>query len=137
MKQGRTVEDSIERRIKRSGRRVYLRQDFSDLGGYSQVGRALKRLVEREVLLHMGYGLYARTRRSVIDGEPIPEKPLPELAREAVERLGHEVVPTKAETDYNERRSTQVPTGRVIGVRGRVSRKISRNGNRIQYERQP
>jgi hypothetical protein len=56
-------------------------------------------------------------------------------AAEALGRLGIKTVPTRMEQAYNARRTTQVPTGRVIGVRGRVRRKISYNGFPLSYER--
>ena len=39
------------------------------------------------------------------------------------------------EQAYNAGKTTQVPTGRVIGVRGRVRRQISYNGFPLSYER--
>jgi len=46
-----------------------------------------------------------------------------------------ETAPTRWDEAYNSGKSTQVPTGRVIGVRGRVRRKISYNGFPLKYER--
>lgn len=129
-----TLESKIIRRIRRSKASVFVRQDFRDLGGYDQVGRALRQLVAKRILLNLGYGIYARTIKSSISGNTIPEKPLPELAQEALTKLGVQTLSSKAEQSYNEGRSTQVPTGRVIGVRGRVSRKIGYNGKFISFE---
>ena len=42
---------------------------------------------------------------------------------------------TRMEQAYNDRKTTQVPTGRVIGVRGRVRRKIVFNRFPMSYER--
>jgi hypothetical protein len=36
---------------------------------------------------------------------------------------------------YNAGRSTQVPTGRVIAVKSRISRKIGYDGNYVAFER--
>lgn len=130
-----TLEGRISYRVKRSGDAVFVRDDFSDLGGYDQVGRVLRQLVKDGLLLSIGYGIYARTRRSSVTGKLIPEKSLPELSEDALRKLGVKVVPTQAERAYNAGLSTQVPTGRVIGVRGRVSRKISYNGTSIAFER--
>ena len=41
-----TLESRISYRIKRSKSRVFLRKDFSDIGGYDQVGRILRILQE-------------------------------------------------------------------------------------------
>jgi len=56
------------------------------------------------------------------------------LAKEALKRLGVEVNPTKAELDYRAGRTTQIPTGRLIGVKNRISRKIGYKGASIYYE---
>lgn len=42
-----TIADRVEARIKRSKRDVFLREDFDDLGGYDQIGRALRQMCER------------------------------------------------------------------------------------------
>ena len=131
----KSLEQRLEQRIARKRGDVFLRADFSDLGGYDQVGRALRALVRKGRLLNAGYGIYARARPSSLDGQPIPTKGIRELATEALARLGVETVPTRMEQAYNAGKTTQVPTGRVIGVRGRVRRTITYNGLPLSYER--
>ncbi len=82
-----------------------------------------------------GYGIYTRARPSILDGTPVPAKGMRELAAEALGRLGIETAPTRMDEANASGKSTQVPTGRVIGVRGRVRRKISYNGFPLKYER--
>jgi hypothetical protein len=130
-----SLQDRLENRIARKRGDVFLRADFDDLGGYDQVGRALRQLVERGRLMKVGYGMYTRARPSVLDGTPVPTKGLRELAAEALGRLGVETAPTRWDEAYRSGKSTQVPTGRVIGVRNRVRRKISYNGVPLKYER--
>lgn len=65
----------------------------------------------------------------------MPTKSLRELAAEVLGRLGVETAPTNWDAAYNSGKSTQVPAGRVIGVRGRVRREISHNGFPLKYER--
>ena len=130
-----SLEERLEKRLARKRGDVFLRADFSDLGGYDQVGRTLLGLVRKGRLIKVGYGMYARARPSIIDGKPTLTKGLRELAAEALGRLGIETVPTRMEQAYNEGKTTQVPTGRVIGVRGRVRRKINYNGFPLGYER--
>jgi hypothetical protein len=135
MKSSQTLERKILRRIARKkAANVFLRDDFNDLGGYDQVGRVLKSLAERGKLVRIGYGLYAKTKISSITGELIPTATLPKLGKEALSRLNVSILPTKAEKAYKEGRSTQVPTGRMIGVKSRVSRKIGYKGAYIAYE---
>jgi hypothetical protein len=130
-----TLESRISYRIKRSKSHVFLRKDFENIGGYDQVGRILRAFVEKGLLISIGYGAYVRTRVSTVTGNLIPEKPIPELANELLKKLGVKTFPTKAEVAYNNGESTQVPTGRVIGVQGRIVRKLGYNGVSVVYER--
>lgn len=130
-----TLERKIALRIARQKSAVVLRGDFEDLGGYDQIGQVLRRLVAKGKIIRIGYGLYARASLSAVSRQPVLEKPLPSLAREALERLGVETAPSSLETEYNAGRTTQVPTGRMIAVKGRISRKIGYNGAYISFER--
>ena len=130
-----TLEARLLKRIDRKRGDVFLRADLSDLGGYDQVGRVLSQLVQDGRLMKMGYGVYTRTRPSILDGTPTPVKGLRELAAEALKRFGVETAPTRFEEAYNAGKTTQVPTGRVVGVRGRVRRKLSYNGTPLSFER--
>jgi hypothetical protein len=135
MEQNITIKKLIKSRIGRKKSPVVLREDFKDLAGYDQVGRALRELVQSGELIRIGYGVYAKARKSLITGQPVPIQPLPVLAREALKRLKVPLKPTVAEADYRSGRSTQVPTGRLIGVRNRVSRKLGYKGAFVEYER--
>ena len=133
-----TLEGKMTYRIKRSAEAVFMRRDFKDLGGYDQVGRVLRQLIQKELLINIGYGLYARADQSgFFKGEVIADKPLPELGEEALKKLGFKVVRTTAQRLNDEGKSTQVPTGRMIGIQGqkRISRKIGYDGRRIYFER--
>lgn len=130
-----TLEKKIAARIARKKNDVMLRGDFENLGGYDQVGRGLRNLVGEGKLVKIGYGLYARAQPSPLSGQIIPTKNLPALAIEALERLNVELAVSSSARAYNEGFTTQVPTGRVIGVNGRVTRKIGYGGAYITYER--
>lgn len=129
------LETRVMKRIDRKRGDVFLRADFSDLGGYDQVGRALRLLVNKGKLLKIGQGLYTRAAESPFDGTPAPIKGLYSLAAEALGRLGVESAPTRFEQAYNAGKTTQVPTGRVIAVRKRVRRKIGYKGIFMSFER--
>ncbi len=135
MKKGQSLADRIFARIIRKKSSILLREDFRDLAGYDQVGRALRQLAAQGKIVKIGYGIYAKARVSALTGDVLPVSSIPMLAKEALARLGEEVVPTQAELDYEAGRSTQVPTGRLIGVMGRISRKIGFNNISIRYER--
>ena len=129
-----TLEARITKRIDRKRGDVFLRADFADLGGYDQVGRALRQLVRSGKLLKVSFGLYARAVPARLGTRPVPPKGLTTL-REALERVGIRTFPSRALQDYNAGRTTQVPTGRVIAVRRRVRRKIGYNGILLSFER--
>ncbi|MCC6192725.1 MAG: hypothetical protein IT318_27190 [Anaerolineales bacterium] len=129
-----TLKSKVRYRISRSKSSVFTPQDFLDLSGRPQIGRVLAKLVDEEGLVKLGYGLYAKSRRSSLTGAVIPVKGIPELAREALTKIGADVRPSSAEQAYNSGQSRQVPTGRVIGVKGRVSRKIGFGGNNVMIE---
>ncbi len=119
--------------LKKEG--VFLHADFKDLGGYDQVGRELRRLAREGKVIKIGYGLYAKAEVSPLNGKIIPQKNLPQLATEALERLGVETGASTMEKDYNAGKSTQVPTGRLIAVKGRIVRKIGYGRTYVSYER--
>jgi hypothetical protein len=129
-----TLEERLAKRIARKRGDVFLREDFGDLGGYDQVGRALLGLVRKGQLLKLGYGIYTRAVKSPFTDKRVPPKGLATLT-EALERLGIETVPTRLQQAYSDGRTTQVPTGRVVAVRGRVRRKIGYGGFQLGFER--
>ena len=130
----KTLESKVKYRLARSKDTVFIPPDFFDLSDRDQVGRVLRKLIAEQVLIKLGYGIYAKARISSVTGQAIPEKGLIDLAKEALAKLGVAVRPSSVEQDYNSGITTQVPTGRVIGVRGRVSRKIGYNGKYITLE---
>lgn len=135
-----TLEAKMTNRIFKDRKRqgVFMREDFADLGwSYSQVGRVLSKLVKDKRLLNIGYGLYARTEISSIDGETVIDTPIQWLTREFLARRGINVLPTKAGRAQKAGTSTQVPTGNVIGVDKRVTRKITYKGTEMSYELVP
>ena len=134
MSKYRNLEYRIIARITRKKSAVFVREDFEDLGGYDQVGRALRSLTKTGRLIRLGYGVYAKAKKSTITGELVPVASLPALAREALARLGVKTAPSRLEKDYNTGKTTQVPTGRLIAVKGRVNRKIGYNGAFVSYE---
>lgn len=130
-----SLKSKVKYRISRSKGAVFTPKDFFDLSDRDQVGRVLRQLVKDESLIKFGQGLYAKAKRSSLTGKLIPIKSLPELATEALrEKLKVKVVPAKDLEHYNSCQTTQVPTGRVIAVKGRVSRKMAYDGKSIKYQ---
>ncbi len=111
-----------------------MRDDFADFGAYDVVGRELRKLAGEGLLVKVGYGLYARAKRSVLSGKPIPSAPLIEIGYQALRRLGHSPKPSQAAVDYMEGRTMQVPAGDRIAVSGaRVKRRIAFGTRVIEY----
>lgn len=131
-----SIADRIERRVASArNRNVFLRRDFAELGSYDAVGRALRQLTERGRLVQIGYGLYAKADRSPLTGKPAPVVGIKRLASEALSRLGKKIEESSFSKAYSTGRSTQVPTGRTIAVKGRVRRRIGYDGKYVSFER--
>ena len=130
-----TLKSRVKYRLSRSKDTVFVPQDFLDLSDRDQVGRVLRQLMSEGQLVRFGYGLYAKAEKSPYTGKVVPKKALPDLAREALtNKLDVDVGASKAMRRYNKGESTQVPTGRVIGVKGRVTRKMGYNGQSVKLE---
>jgi hypothetical protein len=123
--------------MERSEFDVFFRSDFDHLATYQQVGKALSELCTDSKTLRIGTGLYCLAREATfIPGKIVPKtKGLLVLAREALNRLGFEVVMSKAERDNIERRSTQVPNGRRLAIKGKkTKRRIGYADTYLTYE---
>ena len=130
-----TLKSKIKYRLNRSKNTVFTPKDFLDLSDRDQVGRVLRELIKEGQLIRFGYGLYAKASESPYSGKILPEKGLPDLAKEALtNKLGVKVLPSTGMARYNRGETTQIPTGRVIGVKGRVTRKMGYNGQWIKLE---
>jgi hypothetical protein len=70
-----TIKARIQSRLKRSKRYVFTRDDFKDIAGYDQVGRALRDLIKEGQLLKVGYGVYTKARQNSITGKVMPAAP--------------------------------------------------------------
>lgn len=129
------IKDLVLDKVDRSEYDVLLRKDFLSLCSDRQVDMVLKELCQEQKLIKIGRGLYAKTAiafEAPLVGEVYIRIGIIQAARQALERLGYQVVPTTAENDYNNGVTTQVPTGRKIGIKGgKPTRKI---GNKITYE---
>ena len=134
-RQSASVLKTLERLLARRKGDVFLRADFTTLGSTSQVGTALRRLVDAGTLMRIGQGIYTRAEPSIIDGRPVPIKSLTPLMAEALARFGVKTGPTKLERDQLQGKSTQVPSGRLIGVDRPVRRKLGYHGVTMRFER--
>ena len=65
-----TAIDRIAQKIKRARRYVFERKDFINEASYDQVGRILKKLVDKGVLMKIGYGLYTKSTINRLTNKP-------------------------------------------------------------------
>ena len=130
-----TLKDKISSDIGNSTHSVFFTKDFGGYGSSSQVGRALSALIDQGYIIRIGHGIYTKAKRSSLTGNIVPVKNLPELAKEALNRLGIEAYPSKYDELYKAGKINQVPTGRAIGVKKRVRRKIGYNGAYVCFEK--
>ena len=131
----KTLESKIGYRISRSKDNAFVLRDFLDLSDRDQVMRVMRKLIKEQKLIKLGQGIYAKTRYSNILNKTIPAQTLPTLAKEAMLKFGVKSYPSSADNAYNQGRSTQVPTGRLIGVKQRFSRRIAYDGWEVEFER--
>lgn len=128
-----TTKARIQSRLKRSKRYVFTRDDFSDLAGYDQIGRALRELVKEGQLLKVGYGVYTKARKNAITGKLMPAAPGGSAAVviEALERLKVDYRLSGATSAYNNGESTQIPASLEIKTSPRFKRTLSVGNSKL------
>ncbi len=85
-----SLKESINSKILRSRRNVFVRAEFKDISNdYDQVGLALRALVKENVLIKIGYGLYAKARinRFTSQSMPAAKGGVNQVITEALSRL--------------------------------------------------
>lgn len=130
-----TVNGRLKRRIANTKREVFMREDFQDIASPSQLSAALKELCETGFVVRIGYGVYAKATINKITGKPRPRVDLSQLAAEFLTKRGVPAVLGKAQREYAEKKTTQIPmtTAFYTGKR-RVSRRISIGNTFVKYE---
>lgn len=130
-----SIKDRISKSIKASKANVFVRSDFKKFGGYDQVGRALKEVIENGSLVKMGYGVYSKAEKSALSGKPIPVATVTEAGLVVMNKLG-----VKADVGYFARlyrdgKTTQIPMKEVIAVSKPITRKIYFGKRVLTYEK--
>lgn len=130
-----TLEERIEMSLRRSASKVFVRKDFDKFGGYDQVGRALRGVINKGLLIKAGYGVYVKAKTSTLTGKPISVVPLIEVGLEALTKLGVKPELGTAAQDYRDGKTTQMPMSAVLNVgSSRISRRIGFGKKSIRYE---
>lgn len=129
------IKDRMVRSIARRKGEIVLRADFEAMGSASQISRVLKQLIEAGKIVRLGYGVYAKARPSLLSGKPVPRVSLEELAQEALEKLSVPVQLGRAQADYAEGKTTQIPVRTTFNTgQRRISRKITVGISTVRYE---
>lgn len=128
------LEKRIQYRIKKSKDTVFMLPDFLDLSDRDQVMRALRKLIAKNLIMKVGQGVYVKAQKSKLTGNIIPQVDLIEIGKAVAEKLNIKVLPSRYERWYNEGKTTQVPSGKVVAIKGTILRKIGFNGVYIIYE---
>ncbi|MCP4354395.1 MAG: hypothetical protein GY793_01940 [Proteobacteria bacterium] len=135
MKRLASLEKRLQYRIKVKADNVFILSDFDDLSDKNQVGRALRKLVKKQVLAKIGQGIYAKIKKSSITGNIVLNGQLKDIAKEALQKYGYKIGESYYQKLYREGKTLQVPLGMVVAVKGRTSRKIEYKGYRVEYEK--
>ena len=130
-----TVRQKITQSIKTSADDVFLRSEFNELGGYSQVGRALAAVVAAGELIKCGLGIYVRAKPSSLTGNPIPVLTIMDIGLEVMRKLGVKADYGKAYRELSDGLTTQLPVRAVISVgKSRVRRVIGFGNRKVYFE---
>lgn len=130
-----TIEERVEMSLRRSKAKVFLRKEFDKFGGYDQVGRVLRGVINKGLLIKAGYGVYVKAKKSTLTGKPVPMVPLIEIGLDVLTKLGVKPELGTSAKEYMDGKTTQMPMAAVLNVgNSRVSRKIGFGSKSIRYE---
>lgn len=129
------LEERMLRSIKLRNSNILLRTEVAKMGSASQVSEVLNVLVKKGILIRIGTGIYAKTRKSSVTGATIPSGSLETLATEALKKMGVTIQAGRVASEYNSGKTTQIPGSFVANTGSRrISRRIAVGGRKIIYE---
>lgn len=129
-----TVKERIAAHLRASKDCVFLRSEFDHFGDYRQVSRAVKDLSADGMIVRVGYGIYARGRKSSLSNMTVPDATLVTIGLEAMRKLGVKADVGKEARALRDGLSTQVPMLPIISVgNSRVRRKIGFGKRTVVY----
>lgn len=129
------LADRLQRAIKRRPGNVIFRSEITTLGSATQLTDALNSLLKKGIIVRIGLGIYAKTRKSSVTGAQVPAGSLETLATEALGKMGVLFSAGRAAAAYNSGTTTQLPGSFFVDTGNRrISRKIEVGGRRLAYE---
>lgn len=130
----KSIEYQVMQLIQQIPNNVLLRKDLLALGGYRQISRILKKLVNQKKLVKIGFGIYAKAYQSKYISEPLIKEGFDVVSREALDRLGVEWEAGHAEQAYNNGLSQQVPAHNIVQLKSRFRRKLFYANRQLYFE---
>jgi len=129
------LADRLLRFIERQAGNVILRSELAELGSRPQITAAVNALIAKGVIVRIGIGIYARTRKSSVTGATIPAGSLETLATETLKKMGVPFNLGRAAAAFNAGDTNQLPGAFVVDTgERRISRKITVGGRTLGYE---
>ena len=112
-----SLNSLIKGKIKRSkSGQIFLPSDFKDLGTSTAIRKALSRLVEQQMLVRMGQGIYVTPLQDKVFGPVLPS--VEEIAVAIAKKEHVKIMPTGQFALNKLGLSTQVPTKMVFLTNG-------------------
>lgn len=133
-----TATDRIAQKIKRSRRYVFERKDFDGYASYDQIGRVLKKLVDKGVLMKIGYGLYTKSTINSLTSQPMPSNPggTDAIMREILKLRGVDFELDAMSLKSVNGQSTQIPASFKYKWNAKHFNRSLKVGNRVLNNRQ-
>ncbi|EPF1752398.1 DUF6088 family protein [Vibrio alginolyticus] len=132
-----TATDRIYQKIKRSRRYVFERKDFDDYASYDQIGRVLKKLVDKGLLMKVGYGLYTKSTINSLTNKPMPTNPggTDAIMREILKMRGVDFELDAISLKSLDGESTQIPASIRYKWNSKHFNRSLKIGNRVLNNR--
>ena len=128
-----STDDHIVNRIRNNkSQRLFFVDDFVDITNYKTVSKALERLVEKDILIRVGNGIYARFKKDPVLGIILPTTE--QIAEAIARRDKARIIPTGSYALYALGLSTQIPLN-VVYLTDSTARKIQAGNRTIQFKK--
>jgi hypothetical protein len=130
-----SIEFKVLKRLKEVRGTIILRQDLHDFGSYRQISRVLNRLIEEKKIVKIGAGIYAKAYISKYADIPLIKNGVDLALRDALKRLKIKFELCSAEKEYNEGKTTQIPTANMVRLKSRCRRQIGYKNSKLLFEK--
>lgn len=133
-----TATDRVYQKIKRSRRNVFERKYFENIASYDQIGRVLKKLLDKGVLMKLGYGLYTKSTINSLTNKPMPTNPggTDAIMREILKLRGVDFELDAMSLKSLNGQSTQIPASVKYKWDAKHFNRSLKVGNRVLNSRQ-